>query len=302
MIEVETAVERADLLGESPLWHPGEKALYWLDIKAPALRRLDPVTGAVTDWPLPQETGSIALRRDGGFVAGMRDGFATLTPGLDGSLSVVPIADPESDRPDNRLNDGKCDRQGRFWAGSFHDPHGMPDPGPRTRAPVSVLYRLDPDRSCHRMLGGILVSNSLCWSPDGRVMYFADSPTRAIRAWDYDPARGAIANPRVFAQLPESGGTPDGSTVDAEGYLWNAQFGGGKVVRYAPDGSVNREITMPVTRPTCCAFGGADLKTLYVTSGRVMAGASELAAEPLAGALFAVRCDVPGLVEAAWPG
>jgi L-arabinonolactonase len=133
-------------------------------------------------------------------------------------------------------------------------------------------------------------------------MYFADSPRRTIRAWDYDPATGDIADERIFARLPEAAGTPDGSTVDSQGFLWNAQFGGGKVVCYAPDGSVEREIALPVTRPTCCAFGGADLKTLYVTSGRVMADAAELAAEPLAGAVFAIRCDVGGLPETPWPG
>lgn len=302
MVEVTAVVDSTDRLGESPLWHPVEQAVYWLDIKAPAIRRFDPATGAVADWRLPQEIGSIGLRHGGGFVAGLRDGFAALTPGDDGAVAIDWIADPESDRPDSRLNDGKCDRQGRFWAGSFHDPAGMPAPGPRTREPVGALYRLDPDRSCHRMMDGILVSNSLCWSPDGTVMYFADSPRRTIRAWDYDTATGAIANARIFAQLPESGGTPDGSTVDAAGFLWNAQFGGGKIVRYARDGRIDTEIALPVTRPTCCAFGGADLRTLFVTSGRVMASAAELAAEPLAGALFAIRCDVPGLAETPWPG
>lgn len=302
MYDVTAVVEGPDRLGESPLWHPDERALYWLDIKAPAIRRLDPASGARADWALPQEIGSIGLRRGGGFVAGLRDGFATLTLGEDNAVALDWIVNPEADRPDSRLNDGKCDRQGRFWAGSFHDPAGMPAPGPRTREPVGVLYRLDGDRTCHRMLDGILVSNSLCWSPDGRVMYFADSPHHTIRAWDYDPASGAIARERVFATLPQGGGTPDGSTVDAEGFLWNARFGGGKVVRHAPDGTVDREIAMPVSRPTCCAFGGADLKTLYVTSGRVMASDAELAAEPLAGALFAIACDVPGLAETPWPG
>ena len=301
MYDVIVAVEDADLLGESPLWHPGEQALYWLDIKAPAIRRLDPASGVRADWAMPQEIGSIGLRRDGGFIAGLRDGFATVALDPGGGSKVDWIGNPEADLPDSRLNDGKCDRQGRFWSGSFHDPAGMPK-GPRERQPVGVLYRLDPDRTCHRMADGILVSNSLCWSPDGAVMYFADSPRRAIRAYDYDPATGAIANPRVFARLPESGGTPDGSTVDAAGFLWNAQFGGGKVVRYAPDGSIDREIAMPVSRPTCCAFGGADLRTLYVTSGRVMASPAELAAEPLAGALFAIDCDVPGLPETPFEG
>lgn len=301
MSEVTTVVEHTDLLGESPLWHPGEQALYWLDIKAPALRRFDPATGARTGWTMPQEIGSISLRAGGGFVAGLRDGFATIALADGGGVDIDWIANPEADLPDNRLNDGKCDRQGRFWAGSFHDPAGMPS-GPREREAVGVLYRLDPDRTCHRMADGILVSNSLCWSPDGKVMYFADSPRREIGAWDYDTATGTIANPRIFAHVPGETGTPDGSTVDAEGYLWNAQFGGGKVVRYAPDGTVEREIAMPVTRPTCCAFGGADLKTLYVTSGRVMASAAELAAEPLAGALFAIACDTPGLPETPFAG
>lgn len=301
MSEVEIAVAHNDLLGESPLWHPGEQALYWVDIKAPAIRRLDPASGARADWTLPQEIGSIGLRRAGGFVAGLRDGFATLALAEDGRVAIDWIGNPEPDRPDSRLNDGKCDRLGRFWSGSFHDPAGMPT-GPRERAAVGVLYRLDPDLTCHRMADGILVSNSLCWSPDGMVMYFADSPSRRIRAYDYDPATGAIANPRTFAQVPGETGTPDGSTVDSAGYLWNAQFGGGRIVRYAPDGSVDREIAMPVTRPTCCAFGGRDLRTLYITSGRVMAGAAELAAEPHAGALFALRCDVAGLPETPFGG
>lgn len=302
MVEIAAVVTQPDRLGESPLWHPDEQALYWLDIKAPALHRFEPATGARSDWALPQETGSIGLRRRGGFIAGLRDGFATLQPQADGTVAIDWIANPEPDLPDNRLNDGKCDRPGRFWAGSFHDPAGMPVPGRRERAPVGGLYRLDDDRRWHRMYDGILVPNSLCWSPDGTTMYFADSPRRTIRAWDYDPETGGIANERVFVTLPESGGTPDGSTVDAAGYLWNAQFGGGRVVRYAPDGRIDREIAMPVTRPTCCAFGGHDLKTLYVTSGQVMASAAELAAEPLAGAVFAIRCDIAGLPETAWHG
>ena len=302
MNDVTVVNKVADQLGESPVWHPGEQAMYWLDIKAPAIRRMDPADGTRADWTMPQEIGSIGLRREGGFVAGMRDGFATISLFPDGRSAIDRIIDPEAGLPRNRLNDGKCDRQGRFWSGSFDDPPGMPS-GPRTdREAVGVLYRLDPDRTCHRMADGILVSNSLCWSPDGTVMYFADSPRRAIRAYDYDVTGGMIANPRIFAQVPETDGTPDGSTVDSEGFLWNAQFGGGKVVRYAPDGSIDREIPLPVTRPTCCAFGGADLKTLYVTSGRVMASAAEIAVEPLAGALFAIDCDIAGLPEVPYAG
>lgn len=301
MTPYSVAVDEADQLGESPLWHPGEQALYWLDIKAPAIRRLDPATGARADWRLPQEIGSIGLHSEGRFVAGLRDGFAIVTLVPDSTVLIDWLAKPELDRPENRLNDGKCDRQGRFWSGSFEDPPGMPA-GPRERTPLGTLYRLDPDHRCHAMEDGILVSNSLCWSPDGNVMYFADSPRREIRAYRYDPRSGAIVDPKTFARLAATEGTPDGSTVDAEGCLWNARFGGGKVVRYRPNGALDREIVLPVTRPTCCAFGGPELKTLYVTSGRVLASAEELAAEPLAGAVFAIECDVPGLPERPYAG
>ena len=303
--EMETAkflniVESGAVLGESPVWSVEEQVLYWLDIKAPALHRYDPATNRDEKWKLPQETGSIALRKGGGLVAAARTGFAFLDPR---DVLINWIGDPEPDRPENRLNDGRTDRQGRFWAGSMHDPEGPPQTY-FEREPVGTFYRLDPDGAIHPMIRNILVSNGLCWSPDGQTMYAADSPTRTIRAWDYDTATGDIANERVFAKIPEEPGrgTPDGAIVDAEGGVWVAEFRGSRLTRFTPDGREDRMIAMPVSRVTCPMFGGPDLRTLYVTSAQIMLTPEELEAEPLAGALFALDVGVAGLPEAPFPG
>jgi sugar lactone lactonase YvrE len=297
-------VETGAILGESPVWSPADNVLWWLDIKAPALHRYDPATGVDDSWPLPQETGSIVLRKGGGLVGGLRGGFAFLAVGAPGEpLQPDWIGDPEPDRPLNRLNDGRADRQGRFWAGSMHDPDGPPETY-FEREPVGAFHRLDADGTMHRMIDGILVSNGLCWSPDGRTMYAANSPTRVMRAWDYDPATGDIANERVFATFPEEDGrgTPDGAIVDAEGGVWVAEFRANRVTRLTSDGVVDRMITLPVSRVTCPMFGGPDLATLYVTTAKIMLSPEELACEPLAGALFAIDAGVAGLPEAAYPG
>jgi len=297
-------VEAGAILGESPVWSRDEGVLWWLDIKAPALYRYDPATGVNDSWPLPQETGSIVLRKDGGLVGALRGGFAFLDVGAPGKpVGTDWIGDPEPGRPLNRLNDGRADRQGRFWAGSMHDPDGPPETY-FEREPVGAFHRLDVDGTMHRMIDGILVSNGLCWSPDGKTMYAANSPTRIMRAWDYDPATGDIAHERVFATFPEEDGrgTPDGAIVDAEGGVWVAEFGASRVTRLTPDGDVDRMIALPVSRVTCPMFGGSDLATLYVTTAKIMLSPEALAREPLAGALFAVDAGVAGLPEAAFPG
>lgn len=297
-------VETGAILGESPVWSPDEAVLWWLDIKAPALHRYDPSTGVDDSWPLSQETGSIVLRKGGGLVGALRGGFAFLDPGAPGEM-IDPdwIGDPEPDRPLNRLNDGRADRQGRFWAGSMHDPDGPPETY-FEREPVGAFHRLDPDGTMHRMIDGILVSNGLCWSPDGTIMYTANSPTREMHAWDYDPATGDIANERLFSRFPEEDGrgTPDGAIVDAEGGVWVAEFRAGRVTRLTPEGEVDRMIALPASRVTCPMFGGPDLKTLYVTTAKIMLTPEELTREPLAGALFAIDAGVTGLPEAAFPG
>ena len=300
MAEILDVIEAGAILGESPVWSAHESVLYWIDIKAPSIHRFDPATRTDQKWPVSREIGSIALRRDGGLVAALRDGFALVGPDLS---SLDWITNPEADKPLNRFNYGKCDRQGRFWSGTMHDPAGPPA-AHFERQPVGVLYRLDQDRSCHALADGILVSNGLAWSPDGGVMYFTDSPRRTIWAHDYDTATGGLGERRVFAEIPEAPGrvTGDGATVDAEGYYWSAEFRGSRLVRYAPDGSVDRMVELPVSRPTSCAFGGDGLATLFMTSANIMLSEAELAAEPLAGALFALDVGVCGLPEAEFTG
>lgn len=300
MAEILDIVDTDAILGESPVWSARDSALYWIDIKAPAIHRYDPATKADRAWPVDQEIGSIALRRSGGLVAALRDGFALIGADM---ITIEWITDPEADKPLNRFNDGKCDRQGRFWSGTMHDPPGPPA-SYFERDPVGVLYRLDQDRSCRAMAEGILVSNGLAWSPDGSVMYFTDSPRRTIWAYDYDPASGDLGQRRVFAEIPATPdrGTGDGATVDADGFYWSAEFRGGRLVRYAPDGTVDRMVDLPVSRPTSCAFGGEGLATLYVTSAKIMLSAAELAAEPHAGALLALDVGVSGLPEAEFAG
>lgn len=277
-------------LGESPVWHPGENVLYWIDCAAPALHRFDPADGAARSWPLPEPIGSFALRSGGGAVAALASGFAVLDL-TDGA--VAPVTDPEADKPEHRFNDGKCDPAGRFWAGTMHGDY---------RAPVGSLYRLDPDHRCHAMTDGLRVPNGLAWSPDGATFYMGDSPTGVIHAWDFDAADGDIANRRAFVEAGAAPGYPDGSTIDSEGYLWNARWDGGCVARFAPDGRLDRLVDLPVSRPTSCAFGGAALDLLYITSAAIGLSGDDLAAQPLAGGLFTLDVGVAGLPEAAFAG
>jgi sugar lactone lactonase YvrE len=203
------------------------------------------------------------------------------------------VAAPEAHLPDNRFNDGRCDRRGRFFAGTMSDVR---------RDPAGSLYRLDADLSCHRLFSGIIVPNSIAWSPDSRTMYFADTYRARIAAYDYDAETGDLSRERLFVDAAGHPGRPDGSCVDADGCLWNAEYGGGRVVRYTPDGRIDRAIALPVSNPTCCCFGGARLDILFVSSARQRLSAEQLAREPLAGSVFAVRPGVSGLPEGRFAG
>ena len=278
------------VLGEGPLWDVAERVLYWVDIKGRAVHRFDPATGRDARWPMPEEVGSLAVRARGGLVLALRSGFHLFDPATG---ALAPVARPEPDRRENRFNDGKPDRQGRFWAGSMHDPE---------TAPTGALYRLDPDHSCHRMTDGLVCSNALCWSPDGRTMYHADTSRRTVWAWEFDPVGGAIAHRRVFVELPPDAGAPDGATVDAEGFVWLAHWDGWRLSRLDPDGRVERVVRLPVQRPTCPAFGGPDLDVLFVTSASIELDAAALAAQPCAGGILALRPGVRGLPEARFAG
>ncbi len=276
--------EQTDILGESPLWHEIEQALYWVDIRRPALRRFDYASGRIDTWTLPDLVGCIALCDDGRLLVALTERIAAFDPAT-GSLAT--IATPPTHIPGHRFNDGRCDRQGRFWVGTMHN---------ITRAPEGVLYRLDHRRQLAAMHSGVCIPNSLAWSPDGRTMYFADSLLYTIFAYDFDPISGGMSGKRVFA-TSQAPAFPDGSTVDAEGYLWNAEFNGWRVVRYAPDGRIDRIIEVPTHRPTCCAFGGPNLDILYITTASQQMSADELERQPLAGGLLAVDVGVCGLVE-----
>jgi len=290
MTDIACVLDARALLGEAPLWDAAEGALYWVDIKGHAIHRFDPASGADRAWPTAGDVGSLALRESGGLVIATAAGFRFFDPESGREQAIV---DPEAERPGNRFNDGKPDREGRFWAGSMDDAEA---------APTGALYRLDPDLSCHRMVEGIVCSNALCWSPDGRRLYFADSIRRTVWCWDFEPESGAIANRRVFLELEPGDGDPDGATVDAEGHLWLAHWGGWRVTRYDPDGRAERTVTLPVAQPTYPAFGGPELDRLYVTSARIGIEAAGLARQPLAGGLFAFDPGVKGIAERRFRG
>lgn len=270
-------------LGECPVWSAAEGALYWLDCAAPALHRLDPGTGKDKAWPLPVRAGSFVLTADG------RDALVALESGLwtlrlaDGTLT--PWFDPERDKPDNRFNDGKCDPAGRFWVGSM--PKNYKDP-------TGTLWRVAPDGDCEAMRGGIRVSNGPAWSADGKIFYFSDSVLDTTFAFDFDAAEGTIAKERALIGPKAAPGYPDGAAADADGGLWMARWEGGCVARFTPDGRLDRTVPLPVDRVTSVAFGGGDLKTLYITTGAIGMSEAEKKAQPHSGGLFAFEPGVAG--------
>ena len=289
MTDVDCVLALGSKLGESPIWCERTARLYWVDSRGPALHRYDWHDRRHRSPKLPEVVGSIALCESGGLLAALRSGIYRCAE--DGTLGAR-LAAPEPDKPENRFNDGRCDRRGRFWSGTMND---------HERAATGSLWRLDTDLSCTAMRHDIIVPNSIAWSPDDRRMYFADTYREHILAFDYDADTGALANERLFAACPGPG-RPDGSAVDAEGCLWNAEYGGGRVVRYRPDGTIDRAIGLPVSQPTCCAFGGPALDHLFITTATQRLDAAALAAQPLAGGLFVARPGVVGLPEARFGG
>jgi L-arabinonolactonase len=255
-MRIEVLIDVKTILGEGPLWDVAQQRLYWIDSFGCNVFRATADGREIRAWDVPAKIGSMALRKNGeGAIVSLANGFHTLDFKT-GDCNL--LHDPEAGKPNNRINDGKVDRHGRFVAGSMDT---------MEEGPNGALYRLDPDLSVHKIDDGIIVSNGPCWSPDDKIFYFADTWSGEIWAYDYDIETGAVSNRRTFARLDTStGGAADGSTVDAEGYLWNAQVYDGKIVRYAPDGSVDRTIHMPVKKVTSVMFGGANLDVLFVTS------------------------------------
>lgn len=255
-MRIEVLIDVKTTLGEGPLWDVEQERLYLIDSFDGRVFRCTVDGREVRAWDVPSKIGSIAIRKDGnGAICSLADGFHT----LDFETGEVALVhDPEPGNATTRINDGKVDRRGRFLAGSMDT---------MEEGPNGALYRLDPDFSVTTLQTGIICSNGPCWSPDSRTFYFADSWSREIWAYDYDIETGAIANRRTFVTLDTSGGgAADGSTVDAEGFLWNAQVYDGKLMRYAPDGTLDRKIEMPVKKVTSVNFGGPNLDILFVTS------------------------------------
>lgn len=288
--DISVAADSGDVLGESPSWLAREQCLYWIDLRAPALHRLDPATGELKTWPMPDLIGAVVARRGSGVVVAVRHKLHGFDPE---TAELTPLATVELGPPENRLNDAKCDPAGRILCGS------MWDFGLRT---TGGLYSIDATGTVTRIRSSVTVANAIAFAPDGRTLYFTDTRQGAIEQADYEPATGEVGPWRLFAAADAAPGRPDGATVDAEGYLWNARYQGGCLARFAPDGRLDRLIDLPVSQPTSCAFGGSDLRTLYVTTARQKLSAEALAAEPLAGALLALDVGVAGLVEPLFAG
>ncbi len=282
----------SSLLGESPLWHPAEQVLYWCDIPGHALNRFDPKSGEHKVWPFDTDVACCAPLMEGGLLLALRSGIVRFdtTTGKAKTLLEEPPYDPKTER----FNDGKADAQGRLWVGTIYEPRDPPN---------AALYRY-ADGKLDKMADKITVSNGLAWSPDARTMYWSDTKAHTVYAFDFERAGGAITHRRVFAQFPVKtadqdlktyGGRPDGAAVDVDGHYWCAMFEGARLLRFAPDGKQVQEIKLPVRCPTMPCFGGADLKTLYITTSREKRPADELAREPLAGCVLQLRVEVPGL-------
>jgi sugar lactone lactonase YvrE len=286
----ECALDIKASLGECPVWSVEEQALYWIDINAPSLNRFDPATGSNTAWPMPQSIGCFALRRRGGFIVALRDGLwlASQSGKLERRVAGAPY-----DPAHHRFNDGRADAGGRLWAGSMNE---------NRDASTGALYRFDPDGVLVQVITDMTISNGLAFSPDGRTMYHADTPARSVDAYDFDVDTGTLANRRAFAHFSGETDRPDGAAVDSDGCYWSAFYRGGKVVRLSPQGERVAEYAVPAMCPTMCAFGGSDLKTLYITSARQMRDADELARLPMSGGIFAMRVDTPGMPEPKFAG
>lgn len=284
---VDLALDCRCQIGEGPIWDDRTQRLLFVDIEGHEIHVFDPVVGRDEIIPAGEYVSAIALDGGGGWLAALQHDLArvTLEHGLGARVATI-----EGDRPDTRLNDGYVDARGRWWVGSLS----------LERQPERcALYRVEAHGGVSaprvtRMLDRVTNSNGIDWGPDGRVMYYADTGTRRIDVFDFDLDAGTIANRRVFVEFPEPGGKPDGLIVDADGGIWVALWQGSAVRRYTPDGRLDRQIDLPVSCPTKCAFGGAALDTLYITSAHKALTPAQRAREPHAGSLFALRPGVRG--------
>jgi L-arabinonolactonase len=273
--QIDLVHNSGDLIGECPLWHPEERALYWIDTRRPSLHRLDR-DGVFQCWTMPEKIGSFVFHQDGGLVVGLERGFCRFDP-VDESVSL--LFDPEPGKPNVRLNDGKCDPMGRYWCGSMHS---------EGREPLGSLHSYSTAAGGQVHDTGFIVSNGMAFSPDGKTLIFGDSTGDIIYRYDLDLQAGTLRNKRPFLDTCWSPWVVDGATFDDEGYYWCALIKDGAVGRFDLDGRLDRLIRVPVRFPTMCNFGGADLDVLYVTSGNLFLTEDERRASPESGALFAI--------------
>ncbi|MEK1904548.1 MAG: SMP-30/gluconolactonase/LRE family protein [Pseudomonas sp.] len=293
-MQAELIVDARNAVGESPVWNAQEQALYWADIPARRLHCWSAADGSSRSWQADEMLACIARRADGqGWIAGMQSGIFQLQPNADGSLQTTALAGVEHAQAEMRFNDGRCDRQGRFWAGSMCLDMAA-------GVPAGVLYRF-ADGRLSAQLDGFIVPNGLGFSPDGRTLYLSDShpDVQAIWAFDYDTDNGEPHNRRLFVDMRQHLGRPDGAAVDADGCYWICGNDAGLVHRFTPAGKLDRSLAVPVKKPAMCAFGGPGLDTLFVTSIRP---AGDLSDQPLAGGVFALQPGVRGIEEPLFNG
>jgi sugar lactone lactonase YvrE len=282
-LKAELVVDAKVELGEGALWDEQAQVLYWVDILGSKLFVYNPATGENTAYDVGQHVGTVVLRQPGGVMLAVRNGFARFD--LDTSTLDI-VADPESDKTENRFNDGKCDPAGRFWAGTMSYSQSL-DAG--------SLYRLDSDLSVHKMIDGVTISNGIVWTSDHKTMYYIDTTPRTVVAYDYDNATGNISNLRTVINVPEEYGPPDGMAIDSEGMLWVAHFSGSAVRRWNPStGEMLEVVELPTSSVTSCAFGGENLDELYITTARIQLSDEQLELQPLAGGLFKVKVGIKG--------
>jgi sugar lactone lactonase YvrE len=287
---IECVFDAGDELGEGATWDIASQRLISVDIMRGRVHVFDPRTGRAETIGVGQPVGAAVPRARGGLMLAVRDGFAALDLT---TKALTFIAHVDLDRPDLRMNDGACDAAGRFWAGTM---------ALDERPGAGALYRLDPDGSTHKMVTGVGISNGIDWSPDARTMYYVDSLAQRLDCFDFDLRSGAIANRRTLAAIDPAEGSPDGLTVDADGAIWLALWGGSSLRRYLPDGRLDVVLPVPVTYPTTCAFGGDDLRDLFITSATIRMSVDERRQQPLSGSILRYRPGVAGKPAHAFGG
>lgn len=285
-MNVELACDARAEIGEGPIWDERTQRLHWVDIRAGLVHRFAPADSSDATLDLGQPVGCIGLGALGGLVAAVRDGFMVLQAGCEAPNQLIEV---ERDRPENRMNDGRCDPAGRFWAATMAWDHT-----PR----AGSLYRLEAHGEAlgaTQVLDGLTIANGLDWSPDGRLLYYIDSDTQRVDVFDFDIDEGALRRRRPFVLIPIADGLPDGMVVDSDGCIWVALFGAGRVRRYTPSGQVDLEVVLPVSLVTSMTFGGADLADLYITTARHRLTDEERARQTHAGSVFVCRPGPRGL-------